>query len=70
MTITIEYELDQWEWQGTTQKLEVNSEDFEGFSGSDLQAEIYARVCKDGQSKMHFVYDAAAVVNEITEAIS
>lgn len=63
--ITIEYELDQWEWQGVTQAIEVDPEDYEGMSIKEIKHSVAREIRRDAEGKLHLVY----AEDEIVEAI-
>lgn len=70
MQITVEYELDPWDWQGVSQAIDIDSEDFDGMSNDQSKNAVYERICEDGQSRMHFVYKETEVMHEIREALA
>lgn len=37
----VEYELDQWEWQGTTQSIDVDPEDYRGMTAEQIKGSIH-----------------------------
>lgn len=63
----IEYELDQWEWQGTTRSIDVDREDFEGMTDEQIKDAVYDRLMDDARQNMHLVYDEDDVVRELKE---
>lgn len=67
--ISIEYELDQWEWQGTTRSVEVDPEDFTGMSADEIGQAVYAEVRRDAVQNLHLVYGQGQVTQEVLDAL-
>lgn len=63
----VEYELDQWEWQGTTRSIEIDPEDYEGMSADEIKTAVYAEIRRDAEQNLHLVYAEGEVVQEILE---
>lgn len=67
--ISVEYELDQWEWQGTTRSIEVDPEDFTGMSADEIGQAVYAEIRRDAEQNLHLVYEQGQVTREILDAL-
>ena len=65
----VEYELDQWEWQGTTRSIEVDPEDYQGMSPEEIKRAIYKEIRRDAESNLHLVYAEDEAVQEIIDAL-
>lgn len=61
----VEYELDQWEWQGTTQSIEIDPDDYKGMTEEEIKREVYAEIWRDAEQNLHFVYQEDEIVREI-----
>lgn len=66
----VEYELDQWEWQGTPRSIEVDSEDYEGMDTDEIKRAVYERIREDAENNLHLVYAEDEVAQEILTALS
>lgn len=66
----VEYELDQWEWQGTTHSIDVDPEDYEGMSAGEIKQAVYDEIREDAKSKLHLVYAEEDVAREILAALA
>lgn len=66
----VEYELDQWEWQGTTRSIDVDPEDYEGMSAEEIKQAVYDAIREDAEGKLHLVYDEDSTVREILAALN
>jgi len=64
----VEYELDQWEWQGTTRSIEIDPEDYAGLSADEIKTRVYKEIRRDAEQNLHFVYAEDDVAQEIIEA--
>lgn len=47
----IEYELDQWEWQGTTRSIDVDPEGYEGMTEAEIGDAVYREIRADAEQK-------------------
>lgn len=65
----VEYELDQWEWQGTTRFIDVDPEDYRGMSTEDVMRAVYRDIHEDAVQNLHLVYDEGEVTREIFAAL-
>lgn len=65
----VEYELDQWEWQGTTQSIEVDPEDYRGMSAEQIKGSVYRDIRADAEGKLHLVYAEDEVAQEILDSL-
>lgn len=63
----VEYELDEWEWQGTTCSVEIDPEDYRGMSIEEIQVAVYREIKRDAESHLHLVYAEGEVAQEIIE---
>ena len=61
----VEYELDQWEWQGTTRSIEVDPEDYEGMTADEIKKAVYGEIKRDAEQNLHLVYEQDEVAQEI-----
>jgi hypothetical protein len=69
--INIEWELDQWEWQGTVHNFEVDAEEFRGMSDDEITNIIHQRFTKEGRSMARFVfYDHEQALQDIRDALN
>lgn len=66
----VEYELDQWEWQGTTQSIDVDPEDYEGMSAEEIKQAVYDAIHEDAEGKLHLVYDEDGTAREILDTLN
>ncbi len=66
----IEYELDQWEWQGTTQRIEIDADDYAGLSEQGIKEHIAGVIEQDARDKMHFVYQEDDIVQQIMDELA
>lgn len=69
MRINVKYELDQWEWQGTTHSIEIDPEDYEGMSADEIKQAVYSKIRRDAEQNLHLVYEENEVVQEVLEAL-
>lgn len=67
--ITVEYELDQWEWQGRTLTIEVDPDDYAGMSVDEIKQSVYAEIRRDAEQNLHLVYAETEVAQEILDAL-
>lgn len=65
----VEYELDQWEWQGTTHSIDIDPEDYEGMSADEIKQAVYERIREDAENNLHLVYEENEVAQEILDAL-
>lgn len=65
----VEYELDQWEWQGTTRCIEVDPEDYRGMEIEQIKGSIYRDIRADAEQNLHLVYAEDEVAQEILTAL-
>ncbi len=63
----VEYELDQWEWQGTSRSIDVDPEDYQDMSAADIKQAVYDEIRKDTERNLHLVYAEDEVAREILE---
>lgn len=61
----VEYELDQWEWQGTTRSIEIDPDDYRNMSADDIKRAVYAEIKLDAESNLHLVYNEDEVAANI-----
>lgn len=66
----VEYELDQWEWQGTTQSIDIDPLDYEGMSADEIKQSVYEAIREDAEGKLHLVYAEDEVAQGVLDAIS
>lgn len=66
----IDYKLDQWEWQGVTQSIEIDPEDYQGMSADEIKEAVYAEIRRDAEQNLHLVYEESDVLREIHDALS
>lgn len=66
----IEYELDQWEWQGTSQSIDIDPEDYEGMTADEIKKAVYRDIREDAEGKLHLVYAEDEVVQEVLDALA
>lgn len=45
----VEYELDQWEWQGTTRSIDVDPEDYRGMTKEQIRGSVYRDIRADAE---------------------
>jgi hypothetical protein len=64
----VEYELDQWEWQGTTRSIDIDTEDYQGMSVDEIKQAIYREIFDDAKSNLHLVYAENEVAQEVFDA--
>lgn len=64
----VEYELDQWEWQGTTRSIDIDPEDYRDMSVDEIKRAVYAEIRRDAESNLHLVYAEDDIAREILEA--
>lgn len=69
-TITVEYELDQWEWQGTIRRIEVDPEDYQDMSADEIKQSVYDEIRRDAEQNLHLVYAENDIAQEILSALS
>lgn len=65
----VEYELDQWEWQGTTRSIDIDPEDYRGMSMEDVMRAIYRDIHEDAVQNLHLVYEESEITREILAAL-
>ena len=65
----VEYELDQWEWQGTTRRIEVDPEGYRDMNAGEIKDAIYAEIRRDAEQNLHLVYEEDTTVREIRAEI-
>jgi len=65
----VEYELDQWEWQGTTRTIEIDPRDYAGLDAERIKQQVYQEIWRDAEQNLHFVYKEDEVAQEILEAV-
>lgn len=65
----VEYELDQWEWQGTTRSIEVDPDDYEGMDADQVKQAVYERIREDAENNLHLVYAEDDVARGILKAL-
>lgn len=65
----VEYELDPWEWQGTTHSIDVDPEDYEGMSAEEIKQAVYQEIREDAEQKLHLVYEEGVVAQKILSAL-
>lgn len=65
----VEYELDQWEWQGTTRSIEVDPNDYSGMTADEIKKAVYAEIRRDAEQNLHLVYEEDSVAQEILAAL-
>lgn len=65
----VEYELDQWEWQGTTKSIDVDPEDYRGMSAEEISSAIYKDIRADAEQNLHLVFEQSEVIQEILAAL-
>lgn len=65
----VEYELDPWEWQGTTHSIDIDPEDYEGMDADQIKQAVYDAIRKDAEGKLHLVYAEDEVAREVLEAL-
>lgn len=66
----VEYELDQWEWQGTTRSIEVDPQDYQGMSAEEIKRAVHKEIRRDAEQNLHLVYEENEVAQEILDALS
>jgi hypothetical protein len=66
----VEYELDQWEWQGTTRSIDIDPDDYQGMPADEIGRAVYAEIKRDAEQNLHLVYDETEVVQEILAGAS
>lgn len=66
----VEYELDQWEWQGTTQSIDIDPLDYEGMSVDEVKRAVYEDIRRDAEGKLHLVYAEDEVAQAVLEEIN
>jgi hypothetical protein len=64
----VEYELDQWEWQGTTHSIDIDPEDYQDMSVDEIKQAIYREIFDDAKSNLHLVYAENEVAQEVFDA--
>lgn len=64
----VEYELDQWEWQGTTRSIDIDPEDYRDMDTVAIKQAVYDEIWRDAEQNLHFVYAEDDVVREIQES--
>lgn len=65
----VEYELDQWEWQGTTRSIEIEPDDYEGMTAEEIGEAVYRDIRADAEQNLHLVFEQGEVVSEILQAL-
>lgn len=65
----IEYELDQWEWQGTTRSIDIDPEDYQGMSADKIKQAIHKEIRRDAEQNLHLVYEEDEVIREILDTL-
>lgn len=65
----VEYELDPWEWQGTTHSIDIDPEDYEGMDADQIKQAVYEQIHEDAEGKLHLVYAEDEVAREVLEAL-
>lgn len=65
----VEYELDQWEWQGTIRSIDVDPEDYRDMSAEEIKQAVYEGIREDAEQNLHFVYDEDGTLAQITESL-
>lgn len=65
----VEYELDQWEWQGTTRSIDIEPLDYEGMDADEIKRAVYAEIHRDAAQNLHLVYEENQVAQEVLDAI-
>lgn len=65
----VEYELDQWEWQGTTLSIDVDPEDYRGMTAEQIKGSVYRDIKADAEQNLHLVYAEDETVREILAAL-
>lgn len=66
----VEYELDQWEWQGTTRSVDIDPEDYAGMSATQIKQSVYEEIWRDAVQNLHFVYAEDETAQMILDALS
>lgn len=66
----VEYELDQWEWQGTTRSIDIDPEDYEGMSADEIKTAVYAEIRRDAEQNLHLVYAENDVAQEVLDTLA
>lgn len=64
----VEYELDQWEWQGVTRSIEIEPSDYLDMTPDQIKQAVYAEIRRDAEQNIHLVYKEEEVATEILEA--
>lgn len=65
----VEYELDQWDWQGTTKSIDIDPEDYRGMSPEEIGNAVYRDIRHDAEQNLHLVFEQGEVVSEILAAL-
>lgn len=65
----VEYELDQWEWQGVTQSIDIDPEDYQDMSIEEIKQAVYREIREDAESKLHLVYAEDEVAQELLDQL-
>lgn len=66
----VEYELDQWEWQGTTRSIDIDPEDYADMSAEEIKRAVYKEIRRDAEQNLHLVYEEDTVAQEILAAVT
>jgi hypothetical protein len=66
----VEYELDQWEWQGTTRSIDVDPQDYRDMSVDEIKQAVYEEIRRDAEHSLHLVYAEDETVREILDALT
>lgn len=66
----VEYELDQWEWQGVTRSVDIDPEDYAGMSAEDITYAIRRDIRADAEQNLHLVYDEGQIVRDVLSALA
>ena len=65
----VEYELDQWEWQGVTRSIDVDPDDYQNMTAAEIKQAIYEEIRRDAEQNLHLVYAEDDVAQEILDSI-
>lgn len=63
--ITVEYELDQRDWQGVTRSIEVDPEDYRYMSAEKIGNAIYSEIRRDAEQNLQLIYAKGYVAQKI-----
>jgi len=66
----VEYEMDQWEWQGTTRSVEIDPEDYRDMGDDEILQAVYLEIRADAEQNLHLVFKGSDVLQEIHASLN